>query len=154
MSKTQILACVEMGGFWWFHRDSFESAGFQFFSALAWRDGRVYAVFCPISTFTLPHNSWIVSDSAFIIHKYIPCSKTFFFCTKVKVKYQGHIFKKTAVTGALVFHKLSLFCFLSLSSKASIFLWKLWKKKERNVIYKPFLFLSYNLFKRLLSLGC
>ena len=58
----------------------------------------------------------MVSDRAFICHICIPWGKTFSFVpkprlsVKVKVKYQGHSFrKKMAVAGALVFHKHSLF---------------------------------------------
>ena len=46
---------------------------------------------------------------ALIFHMIIPCDKTFLLVpssrSSVKVKYQGHNFKKMAAAGAFVFHK-------------------------------------------------
>ena len=59
------------------------------------------------------HNFWMVSDTAFIFHMYIPLGKTFSLVSrsrfkssvKVKVKYLGHNMKKMVLVGTFVFHK-------------------------------------------------
>ena len=55
----------------------------------------------------------MASDGALIFHIYISCSKTFSSVPRarssVKVKYQGHVYKKMAVVGAFVFKKKSVF---------------------------------------------
>ena len=64
------------------------------------------------------------SDSTYIFQMCIPCGKTLSLIPRsrssVKVKYQGHIFQKKAVTGALVFHKHRMFSALS-KEKLSVF---------------------------------
>ena len=67
----------------------------------------------------------MVSDRAFIFHKYIPLGKILFLVpksrssVKVSAKYQGHSFrekkKKPAVAGAFVFHKHILAFFYAFS---------------------------------------
>ena len=58
----------------------------------------------------------MISDSAFIFHMYIPCSKTFSFVprsrspVKVSMKYQCHIFQKWLLRGHSCF--TNTFCLL------------------------------------------
>ena len=85
------------------------------------------------------HMFWLVRLRAFIFHMSRPCDKTFMLVPslrssmKVKVKYQGHSFRKNGRCGALLLHKHRLSLLLLFIYLFFFFCrWPITRTRERN----------------------
>ena len=67
--------------------------------------------FCPLKSFNIGYNFWMVSHRAFIFYMHILWSKIFSLVlrlrlsVKINIKYQGHNFQRMAAVRTFVFHK-------------------------------------------------